>query len=480
MLLRNEAKVGLIVFAAIVVLVGVYWFLGGLGMRTSSYPVYAEFADARKLDKGADVRMAGVKIGIVRGITLTKKSRARIELWILNENPIPADSVARITAGGFIGDNYIEILPGSSSEHLKARGTIRSGELVQFDQLMGNASEVLTELKKSVVNINEIIGDKEVINAAKETVAELHDAAGAASDLIASAKRMIGESSPNIRMALGHLESAMANADQVSQQIEDLIAKDARPSIKKALGEATAAITDLGAAVGDAREFIGSMKGAAKTVNDALGKVSSVATQANEMMTKLNDASTGIRALATDEELQKNLRQTMRNTLEASEQAKQLITNLNCRFGQGGSGPTPMQKSAIPEYGISTNSLWNTSRGNYRFDANYTFAGGDNSFYRVGGYNIGEHARLTLQGGKTLDQRNAFRYGLYASRLGIGYDYHIDNRFIFSADVFRPNDPQMELRGVIGITDNFGLYGGMRDFFDPNGRDFLVGIRYQK
>ena len=65
MRLRNEAKVGLIVCAGIIILIAIYWFLGGLGLRASSYPIYAIFPNAQKLDKGAVVRMAGVKIGVV-------------------------------------------------------------------------------------------------------------------------------------------------------------------------------------------------------------------------------------------------------------------------------------------------------------------------------------------------------------------------------------------------------------------------------
>ena len=480
MLLRSEAKVGLIVAVAIAALITVYWFLGGWRLRAASYPIYTIFSDARKLDKGADVRMAGVKIGWISGIRLTRRSRARVDMGIQNGNDIPVDSVARITQGGFIGDNYVEIMPGSADRYLRRKSRIRSGELVQFDQILADVSDVLKELKTSAAGINEILGDKEVVATVKETVTALNTATQSASELIESVKGVMDKSSPEIQRALSNLAAATGNAARVSRQIEDMIAKDARPGIRLILSKAGEAMTNLDDAMADANELIGDMRKAAGTANAALERLGTVAEQAYDMMVKLDEASEGIKDLTTDKELREDLKRTMRNTAEASEQAKELMTRLNLKYGSGRSGPTPDQKSAIPEYGVSVNSLWKTNDGSYRFDANYTFAGAGPAFYRVGAYNVGENTRLNLQGGIALDQSNAFRYGLYASRVGLGYDRWLGESCLLSADLFRPNDPEMELRGVLGIGGGFGLYGGVVDLFDKDNQDVLVGIRYNK
>ncbi len=130
MRLRPEAKVGLVVFGAIVLLIFIYFFLGGLFFGSARYNIYAIFPDARKIEKGADVRMAGVKIGIVSDIRLTADSQARLDLAIARNNRIPIDSVATITAGGLIGDNYVDVLPGSSRNNLKPGSRIKSKQLM--------------------------------------------------------------------------------------------------------------------------------------------------------------------------------------------------------------------------------------------------------------------------------------------------------------------------------------------------------------
>ena len=480
MLLRSEAKVGLIVFIGIVALIMVYWFLGGLGLRAQSYTIYALFSDARTLDKGADVRMAGVKIGWVSGIGLTRGSKARVDMRIWNGNEIPIDSVARITAGGFIAENYMEILPGSKKKHLKSGGRIASGQLVQFDQVLVDVGELLEELKTSATGINEILGDKEMIASVKETIEALKSAAESASELVSSAEDVIDKSSPQIQSAFASLAAATDRAKKIADQFEDILIHDAKPNIDLILGQAAIAMINLKNTMADADELISEMRTGAATANEALQRLALVAEQAGEMMDRLNEAAGGIRDLATDQQLHSDLKRTAHNAAEASEQAKCLMINLNRKFGGLTSGPTYDQKSAIPQYGPSVDALWKTNRGKYRFDANYTFAGSGPMFYRIGAYNIGENTRLNLQGGTTLDRKNAVRYGLYASRVGLGYSFHSGDTFSASADLFRPNDPELELRGVLGVGAGFGLYGGVADVFDKDKRDVLVGVRYNK
>ena len=136
----------------------------------------------------------------------------------------------------------------------------------------------------------------------------------------------------------------------------------------------------------------------------------------------------------------------------------------------------PARKASIPDYGFTTDSLWNTSQGDYRFDANYTMGGSKNSFYRAGAFNIGETTRANLQGGMILTDSTALRYGVYASRVGFGLDQRIGNCFLLSGDGLRPNHPQYDLRGVLTLGKGFGLYGGWSNIL--NNGDVFAGFHY--
>lgn len=480
MRLRNEAKVGLIIVGALALLIGIYWFLGGFSLRASSYPVHAIFPNAQKLDKGADVRMAGVKIGIVEDVILTKSSEARVNMLIWKSMCIPADSVARITTGAFVGDFYVEVLPGNSKECVKPNQAIKSAQIAQFDELMDEASELLAELKTTACSINKTLNNKQLQQSIFQTIASIKKTADTASTLVATAQGMLQESSPEVRQTLANLAAASDRAVRISSQMEDLLAKDVRPNIKPLIGQAQQVMADLSSTLKDTQDMISSFGEVSPALKDLLKSAEDAAVEAKGMLANLNESSKAVKDLTTDPELICNLKATAKNIADATCKANQAMDKINQKLGAF-KGPSPVQKSAIPLYGISGDALWNTGKGEYRFDANYTFALTDPMFARAGLYNIGENTRVNLQAGNTFDESNALRYGLYASRIGIGYDHQFGKKALVSADLFRPNEPELEMRGIWGIGNNgLGLYTGVQDLFDPDNRDLLVGLNYNK
>ena len=473
-------------FSGVVALIAVYWFLGGLSLRASTYPVYAIFANAQKLDKGALVRMAGVKIGVVSDTQLAPGSRARVDMLIWKNASIPRDSVAQITQGGFIGDNYVEVVPGKSRTTLKPRQRMRSRLLVQPEDLLGAAGEVLKELKRSAAGINELLGDKETIVQVKDTIAGLKCAAESACDLADAARKLVTASSPRVERMLADLAATAAGARKMGAELGNIVAKDVRPSVGPLLRKADDLMKRLDEAVVQAQELLAEYKGSGKNLDQALASankaietIDDAAVQAKQMMAKLTEASTGIKEIATDPQIREDLKKTLRNAAEASEQAKDLVNLLNQKFGPKPS-PSEQLKSAVPDYGIAVNALANAGERQSRVDAYYTFLGNKNEFYRVGGYSIGENTGVIAQGGMVLDQSNAFRYGVYASRIGVGYDRRVGPKGLMSIDWFRPNYGQLEVRGTVGLGDAFGLYIGVNDLVHQQNRDLLVGVRYRK
>ena len=74
---------------------------------------------------GTDVRLAGVKIGSVRGLDLNAETfRAEATFAISEGIVLPEDSSAAISSEGLLGGNFIEIIPGGSPFNLEAGGEI--------------------------------------------------------------------------------------------------------------------------------------------------------------------------------------------------------------------------------------------------------------------------------------------------------------------------------------------------------------------
>lgn len=86
----------------------------------SYYRIEAIFTNVSGLHVGASVRIAGVPIGNVDDITLTRdNSRALVTLAIAENIRLPEDTIASIKSSGLLGEKYINLLLGSSRNMLK-------------------------------------------------------------------------------------------------------------------------------------------------------------------------------------------------------------------------------------------------------------------------------------------------------------------------------------------------------------------------
>jgi len=84
------------------------------GSRT--YEIYADFDNISGVKSGADVQIAGVVVGRVRGIILNSDELARATLQLDKNIHVPVDSVASVKSQGIIGDKYIQITLGGDEE----------------------------------------------------------------------------------------------------------------------------------------------------------------------------------------------------------------------------------------------------------------------------------------------------------------------------------------------------------------------------
>ena len=115
-----ETLVGASVLAAAAgFLVYALGYAGSGGGGRGGYEVVARFGEVGSLAPGADVRVAGVKVGTVSDIDLDPKSfLARTTLSVDPAVKLPADSSVRITSDGLLGGAHVAISPGGASEDM--------------------------------------------------------------------------------------------------------------------------------------------------------------------------------------------------------------------------------------------------------------------------------------------------------------------------------------------------------------------------
>ncbi len=93
--------------------------VGGMGRAAGGYELTARFGQAGGLAPGADVRLAGVKVGTVSEVTLDPQSFMAVTTISLRDDvKVPADSTAKITSDGLLGGSHLAIAPGGAMENL--------------------------------------------------------------------------------------------------------------------------------------------------------------------------------------------------------------------------------------------------------------------------------------------------------------------------------------------------------------------------
>lgn len=116
---------------AVVLIAAAAFFVYALSEQTSrvgqGYTVTARFGEVGALASGADVRVAGVKIGTVSNITLDPKTfLAETRLDLDPAVKLPTDSTAKITADGLLGGAHVVISPGGAPDNLKSGSEIQN------------------------------------------------------------------------------------------------------------------------------------------------------------------------------------------------------------------------------------------------------------------------------------------------------------------------------------------------------------------
>ena len=116
----GEVLVGGAVLAAAIGFVIYAGQATGFGTGTGGYPLTASFRSVEGVTVGTDVRLAGVKVGTVTGLTLNPQTfRADTELSVAKGVEIPDDSSVVVSSEGLLGGNFVEIYPGASLDNFQ-------------------------------------------------------------------------------------------------------------------------------------------------------------------------------------------------------------------------------------------------------------------------------------------------------------------------------------------------------------------------
>lgn len=149
---RNVAEV--ITGAAVLLVAAGFLFYAvaatGRGGSSGGYTLHAAFDNIGGISSGADVRVAGLKVGSVTGLAIDEKSYQAVATFTVQDNiKLPSDSSATIATGGLLGGNFISLVPGGDDKLLT------NGQAVMITQSAANLEDLLGKFIFNVGNLAE-------------------------------------------------------------------------------------------------------------------------------------------------------------------------------------------------------------------------------------------------------------------------------------------------------------------------------------
>jgi phospholipid/cholesterol/gamma-HCH transport system substrate-binding protein len=211
--MKLETKVGLF-FTGTIVLVGVLIFrtekleFGGKRNQAERFTYFDQVAG---LNLQSAVRIAGVKVGDVRTISL-ENGKARVVIGLSNEVPVYEDASVSLGSIGILGEKFIDLDPGHSAKGPFPEGRpLPSKAGVSLDNLMETLSEIGKNVKGVTQALNESIGGEQGRQKLDEIVDNIRV-------LTAEFRSMAQENH-------GAINHTMANVEAMTSDLRDRLPK---------------------------------------------------------------------------------------------------------------------------------------------------------------------------------------------------------------------------------------------------------------
>src|SRR5271156_2639553 len=224
---KEQAFVGLFVIVATAILVfTVVALSGAFASSTTHYKTYLPFAGG--LEQGFGVRYAGgPKVGRIEQIRIDPQNPTRMEVTfsVQPDVPVKTDSHVRIMALSPLGDNHLEIIPGTQSAPRAVPGaTLAADPYTDFSSLANSLNELTPQAKQLLATINERANELQVTIARVNDMLNDQNRANL-SAAIANTRGMLEENRPKIRSALTHVDNLTAKMEPLIDDFKKTTAK---------------------------------------------------------------------------------------------------------------------------------------------------------------------------------------------------------------------------------------------------------------
>lgn len=255
----TQARVGFFLLLGILLICGMVVYFGrfGEGLR-EYYQIRVEYPNASGLFSGADVLLAGARVGAVESgpYVLANMRGVYVMLKLYEGVEIPEGSVFTIGSAGLLGDSYVDItmptdLDVENFVPIPAGAVVTGRRETGLGDLAGEGTKLLDDVRAAVKNIDTVVtrineevlapasveSIKETLTNLETTSAEFAEASKGIDEVIAKASAAVDEASEvvegvgvTVKKSEATVEAATEAAEAFTKTMNEVrgVVKDAR------------------------------------------------------------------------------------------------------------------------------------------------------------------------------------------------------------------------------------------------------------
>jgi phospholipid/cholesterol/gamma-HCH transport system substrate-binding protein len=454
-----EVKVGIITLVALALLAAFSLYIWEY-RAGATYTVSVTFENARGLQRGDPVRLAGFQIGEVRSVGITPALEAEVTLAIDQAYLLYEAYKFQIATSGIIQERFVEVIPQPvppDSVALKPGQRVQGVASPNLSDLLAGGNRVLANLDRTSELLNIVLADQAILASVKDALHKFSQAAGAAAQLAASTSALAEVAGPEVAAVLQNVKLASADmqaaTDHVLQRLRGGTALD---DVEQTLSHVRETTAD------------------AERIASALAEIAAdprIRQQLPDTVGIIYDAAQSVKRSADNlEAFSDELRRAAPSIPKVAQKAEDLV----------GVATTISERLKPPEINAAFDVVHSAKAERTYSSGRLDFVTSPGRFLRLGIDDIGEESDVNIQ----ISERQKLgdvRYGLVRSRLGFGLDLDLPRGGLLSIDLFDPNNVRADVLAdvpfALGRSD-WGLLAGMRDIGEDN--LLVAGIRLKR
>lgn len=264
-----EARVGVIIVAAILLFFFGLMYLREFSFSKSEYEITALFETVVGLDQDDPVIVSGLKIGQAKDLQLVG-DKVQVKLRIDSRYEFPRDSKAVLRNLTLLGDKAIEIVRGTAAEKLQPGDTIPGSLETDIFELAEAAAPIGEDIAVLLKRFRSTF-DEKTETSLKSSLRNLQTISGAIADVVAQ--------------DIGEMESAIRSLRATAKNLEQLTEPEGRSM----------------------RQVIVDLDSSASQLKSATARMSRAAASVESMLAKIEKGEGSLGKLIHDDALYRNL-----------------------------------------------------------------------------------------------------------------------------------------------------------------------------